>query len=70
MQSAGIEGKKAAFNEAKERIKIAADTCAARDVPPGLPRWYKKAVVRLAADAGLFAKTWVWWQQLHPWVKG
>ena len=70
VQSAGTEGKKAAFNEAKERIKIAADTCAARDVPPGLPRWYKKAVARLAADAGLFAKAWVWWQQLHPWVKG
>jgi hypothetical protein len=67
---AGPAGKAAAFSEAKEHLKAAASSVAAKDVPPGAGRAYRKVVSRLAADAGtLPAKFWALWQRLSPWVK-
>jgi cellulose synthase operon protein C len=66
----GSETKGAAFAEAKEHLKTAADACAANEVPPGLGRWYKRVVTKLAAEAGgLTPRFWAWWQQSRPWVR-
>jgi tetratricopeptide (TPR) repeat protein len=70
VQQAGPAGKRQAFAEAKEHLHAAADACAAKDVPPGAARWFRKAADRLATDAGtLQAKLWAWWQRVQPWVK-
>jgi tetratricopeptide (TPR) repeat protein len=67
---AGPEGKAAAFAEAKEHLRVAAGSCAARDVPVGAGRAYRKAVAKIAADAGtLGANLWALWQRVAPWVK-
>ena len=70
VQQAGPAGKRQAFAEAKEHLHTAAGACAAKDVPPGAARWFRKVADRLAADAGLFpAKLWAWWQRVQPWVR-
>jgi hypothetical protein len=70
VQQAGPAGKRQAFAEAKEHLHVAAGACAAKDVPPGAARWFRKAADRLAADAGLLpAKLWAWWQRVQPWVR-
>jgi cellulose synthase operon protein C len=70
VQRAGPDAKASAFAEAKEHLAVAAGACAPGEVPPGLPRRYRQAVRRIAADAGGFAaKLWAWWQQTRPWVK-
>jgi tetratricopeptide (TPR) repeat protein len=67
---AGPGGKAAAFAEAKEHLRSAAGSVAARDVPAGSGRAYRKVVSRIAADTGtLGAKLWALWQRLAPWVK-
>jgi len=67
---AGPAGKSAAFAEAKEHLKSAAGSVAAKDVPPGAARAYRKVVSRIASDTGtLTAKLWALWQRLAPWVK-
>jgi hypothetical protein len=67
---AGPGGKAAAFAEAKEHLKAAAGSVAAKDVPPGAARAYRKVVARIASDAGtLAARLWAVWQRLVPWVK-
>ena len=71
VQRAGPGGKAAAFAEARDHLKTAAGACAAKDVPPGAGRAYRKVVARLAADAGtLGARLWAGWQRLRPRVKG
>ena len=70
VQQAGPAGKRQAFAEAKEHLHTAAGACAAKDVPPGAARWFRKVADRLAADAGLrSAKLWAWWQRVQPWVR-
>ena len=70
VQQAGPGGKASAFAEAKEHIKTAAGSCAAKDVPLGAGRAYRKVVSRLAAVAGTFgAKAWALWQRVRPWVR-
>lgn len=67
---AGPAGKAAAFSEAREHLKAAAGSIAAKDVPPGAGRAYRKVASRIAADAGTMpAKLWAIWQRLSPWVK-
>ena len=67
---AGPGGKAAAFAEAKEHLKTAAGSVAAKDVPPGAARAFRKVAARVAADAGtLAARLWAVWQRLVPWVK-
>ena len=70
VQQAGPAGKRQAFAEAKDHLRVAALACASKDVPPGTGRWFKKIAERLAEDAGtLQAKAWYWWQKVNPWVK-
>jgi tetratricopeptide (TPR) repeat protein len=67
---AGPGGKAAAFAEAKEHLRTAAGSVAAKDVPAGAVRAYRKVISRLAADAGtLSARVWSIWQRFAPWVK-
>ena len=70
VRRAGPGGKAAAFAGAKDHLRTAAGSCAAKDVPVGGGRAYRKVVSRIAADAGtLGAKLWAAWQRLAPWVK-
>jgi tetratricopeptide (TPR) repeat protein len=70
VKQAGPGGKAAAFAEAKAHLKTAAGSCAAKDVPAGAARAYRKVAARIAADAGtLGARVWALWQRLAPWVK-
>ena len=67
---AGPGGKAAAFAEAKEHLKTAAASCAAKDVPAGAGRAYRRAVARLASEAGtVAAKLWAAWQRVAPAVR-
>ncbi len=60
-----------AFPAAKAALKDAAAACEADDLPPGIGRWWRRAVARLAADAGgLPAVLWAAGQRLRPWVRG
>jgi hypothetical protein len=60
-----------AFAEARETLRVAAESCASEDIPPGATRWWQRVVTRLAADAGTFsARLWAFRQRLAPWVKG
>jgi predicted Zn-dependent protease len=70
VQEASAGEKALAFSEAKEEWKTAAGACAAKDVPVGLGRIYRRCVARLVSDVGgLRAKTWGWRQKFSPWVK-
>lgn len=70
VQQAGPAGKRQAFADAKELLRVAAHACSRRDVPAGAARWYRRVTSRLAADAGtLPAKLWALWQRAAPWVK-
>jgi tetratricopeptide (TPR) repeat protein len=70
VQQAPPAGKRAAFADAQEAIRVAAGACAADDRPPGVGRWYRRAVARLAADAGgLAAGLWALGQRVRPWVR-
>jgi tetratricopeptide (TPR) repeat protein len=70
VQRAGPGGKPAAFAEAKDHLRTASGSCAAKEVPVGAGRAYRKAVARIAADAGTIgAKVWGFWQRVIPWVK-
>ncbi|MGL4423490.1 MAG: tetratricopeptide repeat protein, partial [Gemmataceae bacterium] len=67
---AGPEGKKSAFQEAQEHLKVAAGACSPSEVPRGLARRYKPAVHRLASEAGLItARLWAAWQQVRPLIR-
>ena len=67
---AGPGGKAAAFAEAKDHLRTATASCAARDVPAGAGRAYRRAVARLAAEAGtVAAKLWAVWQRVAPAVR-
>ncbi|MDE4994677.1 hypothetical protein NAH09_11635, partial [Francisella tularensis subsp. holarctica] len=55
VQQAGPYAKAAAFGEAKDHLRTAVDSCDPADLPPGLARWYRRAVSRLAADSGLLS---------------
>ena len=67
---AGPGGKAAAFAEAKDHLRTAAAACAAKDVPPGAGRAYRRAVARVAAEAGtVAAKLWAVWQRVAPAVR-
>lgn len=70
VQQAGPGGRAAVFAEAKEHLKAASGSCAAREVPVGAKRAYRKVVGRIASDVGtLGAKLWAVWQRFAPWVK-
>jgi tetratricopeptide (TPR) repeat protein len=70
VRQAGPGGKAAAFAEAREHLRTAAGSCAAKDVPAGAARAYRKVAARIAADAGtLGARVWAVWQRIAPWVK-
>src|SRR5207253_326402 len=70
VQRTGPGGKAAAFAEAKDHLKTAAGSCAAKDVPAGAGRAYRKVVSRLASDTGtLGARLWALWQRVMPWVR-
>jgi tetratricopeptide (TPR) repeat protein len=70
VQQAGPDGKRGAFAEARDHLRTAAGACAPSDVPAGAERWFKRAVYRLATDAGgLAAKLWAAWHQLLPAVR-
>lgn len=63
-------GRKAAFAEAKEDLRVAAGACAKAEVPRGAARLYRRVVAHLvAAVGGLAAKLWGWRQRLRPWVR-
>ncbi len=70
VKQAGPDGKSAAFREAKEHLKTAAGSCAAKDVPAGAARSYRRVVSCVAGEAGtMTAKLWAMWQRIAPWVK-
>ena len=70
VRQAGPDGKAAAFREAKDQLKSAADSCAARDVPAGAARAYRRVVSCISGEAGtLGARLWALWQRVAPWVK-
>ncbi len=70
VKQAGPDGKAAAFKEAKETLRVAADACAAKDVPAGAARAYRRVAAGVAGEAGaLTAKLWAVWQRIAPWVK-
>jgi hypothetical protein len=70
LRQAGPDGKAAAFREAKDQLKTAADSCAPRDVPAGAARAYRRVISAVAGEAGtLAARLWALWQRLSPWVK-
>jgi hypothetical protein len=70
VQQAGPDGRPGAFVEAKDHLRTAAGACGPADIPPGAGRWYKRAAVRLAADAGgLAARLWAAWVRLAPAVR-
>jgi hypothetical protein len=70
VRQAGPDGKASAFKEAKDHLKNAAESCAARDVPAGAARAYRRVVSAISGEAGtLGAKLWALWQRLAPWVK-
>ncbi|QDU18171.1 hypothetical protein [Urbifossiella limnaea] len=67
---AGPGGKAAAFAEAKDHLKTAAAACAAKDVPAGAGRAYRRTVARLAAEVGTVgARLWATWQRVAPAVR-
>jgi tetratricopeptide (TPR) repeat protein len=59
----------AAMIDVKADLKIAAEACAAGEVPPGTARWYLKTVAALGHLGGLKAKCWALMQKWKPWVK-
>jgi tetratricopeptide (TPR) repeat protein len=70
VRQAGPDGKAAAFREAKEHLRAAAAACAAKDVPAGAARAYRRVAACVAAEAGtLAARLWALWQRVAPWVK-
>ncbi len=70
VKQAGPDGKASAFKEAKEALRVAAAACAAKDVPAGAARAYRRVVSCVAGEAGaLTAKLWAVWQRIAPWVK-
>lgn len=70
VKQAGPDGKGAAFKDAKDTLRVAGGACAAKDVPPGAVRAYRRVVSCVAGEAGtLSAKLWAVWQRLAPWVK-
>jgi predicted Zn-dependent protease len=70
VKRAGPGGKAAAFKEAKQHLRAAAGACAAKDVPAGAARAYRRVLSSVAGEAGtLGAKLWAMWQRVAPWVK-
>jgi cellulose synthase operon protein C len=70
LRNAGPGGKSAAFKEVKEHLKVAAGSCASKDVPAGAARAYRRVISCIAGEAGtLTARLWATWQRIAPWVK-
>jgi hypothetical protein len=70
VRQAGPDGKSAAFAEAKENLKAASSACAAKDVPAGAARAYRRVVTCISGEACSFTATlWSLWQRVSPWVK-
>ena len=70
VKQAGPDGKAGAFKEAKDTLRVAAAACAAKDVPAGAARAYRRVVSCVAGEASaLTAKLWAVWQRIAPWVK-
>jgi hypothetical protein len=69
VMQAGLEGKSAAFAEAKDHLKTAIGACPESARPPGTERWYKRVVAAIAGETKtLSAKLWATWQRVRPWA--
>ena len=70
VQKASPAEKATVFADARADLGTAAGACARSEIPPGVARWYRRLVSRLATDAGtISARFWALRQRFMPWVR-